>query len=181
MTTHVLTGTVAKQITSDLKEKLLLTRYNKLATDGSSDEYYKIFPVLVRHVDKNSELIITLLLDIPIIDSDSTAQEIYDVCNEVREALSLGRDNSMTYSSDNTNSMIGQLTAYLRKNEVRKVTKRFSTSVAPCHPPHLCTGKRAKALSVNFEDFVIDILSFWQERITKKTAKGVHEPQQYRS
>ena len=30
MTTHMLTGAVAKQITSDLKEKLLLTRYNKL-------------------------------------------------------------------------------------------------------------------------------------------------------
>ena len=112
----------------------------------------------------------------PIIDSDSTAQKIYDVCNEVREAFSLDWDNSMTYSSDNTNSMIRQLTAYLRKYEVRKVTKRFSTLVAPCHSAHLCTGKGAKALSVNFEDFVIDILSFWQERITKKTANGVHEP-----
>ena len=172
----MLTGAVPRQITSDLKEKLLLTRYNKLATDGSSNEYYKIFPVLVRHVDKDSELIITSLLDMPIIDSDSTAQEIYDVCNEVREALSLGRDNSMTYSSDNTNSMIGQLTAYLRKYELRKVTKRFSTLVAHCHSAHLCTGKGAKALSVNFEDFAIDMLSFWQERITKKTAKGVHEP-----
>ena len=55
----MLTGAVPRQITSDLKEKLLLTRYNKLATDGSSNEYYKIFPVLVRHVDKDSELIIT--------------------------------------------------------------------------------------------------------------------------
>ena len=36
-TTHMLTGKVAKQITSDLKEELLLTRWYKLATDGPSD------------------------------------------------------------------------------------------------------------------------------------------------
>ena len=33
----MLTGKVAKQITSDLKEELLLTRWYKLATDGPSD------------------------------------------------------------------------------------------------------------------------------------------------
>ena len=36
-TTHRLTGAVAKQITSKLKEKLMLTRWCGLATDGSSD------------------------------------------------------------------------------------------------------------------------------------------------
>ena len=35
--THMLTGKVAKQITSDLKEELLLTRWYDLATDGMSD------------------------------------------------------------------------------------------------------------------------------------------------
>ena len=36
-TTHMLTGKVAKQFTSKLKEDLLLTRWNELATDGTSD------------------------------------------------------------------------------------------------------------------------------------------------
>ena len=128
MTAHMLTAAVAKQITSDLKQELLLTRWNKLATDGSSDEDYEFFPVLVRHVYKDSELIITSFLDMPIINSGATAHQIY-VCNEVRKAFLLDWDNSMTYSSDNANSMTGQLTAYLRKYEVRKVTKRFSTLV----------------------------------------------------
>ena len=53
-TTHMLTGAVAKQITSNLKEELLLTRWYGLATNGTSDEDDKFFPVLVRYVDKDS-------------------------------------------------------------------------------------------------------------------------------
>ena len=36
--THMLTGAVAKQITSDLKEELLLTCWYGIAADGTSDE-----------------------------------------------------------------------------------------------------------------------------------------------
>ena len=49
-TRHMLTGAVAKQITDNLKEGLLLTRSYRSATDGSSDEDDKFFLVLVRHV-----------------------------------------------------------------------------------------------------------------------------------
>ena len=38
--------------------------------------------VLLIHVDKNSGLTATSLLDMPNINSGSTAQERYDVCNE---------------------------------------------------------------------------------------------------
>ena len=72
-TTHMLAGAVSKQITSDLKVELLLTPWHGLATDGSSDEDYKLLPVSVRHVDKDSELTATSLLDIPNINSGSTA------------------------------------------------------------------------------------------------------------
>ena len=37
---------------------------------------------LVIHVDKDSGLIATFLLDMPNINSGSTAQETYVVCNE---------------------------------------------------------------------------------------------------
>ena len=62
-TTHMLTGAVAKQITSDMKEKLLLHHWYGLATDGSSDEDDKFLLVLVRHVDKDSGLVPTSLLE----------------------------------------------------------------------------------------------------------------------
>ena len=45
--------------------------------------------VLVRHGDKDLGLIATSLLDMPNINSGSAAQQMYDVRNEVREALSL--------------------------------------------------------------------------------------------
>ena len=63
----MLTGAVAKQINSDLKEELLLTRWYGLAIDGSSDKDDKFSPVLVRQVDKDSRLTVTSLLDIPNI------------------------------------------------------------------------------------------------------------------
>ena len=66
------------------------------------------FPVLVRHVDKDSGLIATSLLDMPNINCGSMAQQMYDECRKVREGFSLDCDNCITYSSDNTNSTIGQ-------------------------------------------------------------------------
>ena len=80
----MLTGAVAKQITSDLKKELLLTRWYGLATDGTSDEDDKFLPILVRYIDKDSGLIATSLLDMPNINSGSTAQQMNDVFNEGR-------------------------------------------------------------------------------------------------
>ena len=52
----MLTGAVAKQITSNLKKELLLTRWYGLAADGTSDEDDKFLPILVRYIDKDSGL-----------------------------------------------------------------------------------------------------------------------------
>ena len=49
----MLTGAVAKQITSDLKEELLLAHWYELATDGNSDEDDEFLLLLVRHVHKD--------------------------------------------------------------------------------------------------------------------------------
>ena len=73
-----------------------MTRRYRLATDRSSDEDDKFLPVLVRHVDKNSRLIATSLVDMPNINSASTGQQMYDVCTEVTEAFSLDWDNCVT-------------------------------------------------------------------------------------
>ena len=47
-TTHILAGAVTEQITSDLKEELLLALWNGLATDGSSNEGDKFLFFLVK-------------------------------------------------------------------------------------------------------------------------------------
>ena len=52
-TTQMLTEAVAKHITSDLKEELLLTRCYRSTADGRSDEVDKFLPILVRYVGKD--------------------------------------------------------------------------------------------------------------------------------
>ena len=107
-TTHMLAGAVSRQITGDLNQELLFTPWWGLATHGSSDEDDKLLPVSVKHVDNDSGLIATSLLDIPNTNSGSTVQQMYDVYNEVKEAFSLDWDNCVTCSFVNKNSVIGQ-------------------------------------------------------------------------
>ena len=78
----MLTGAVAKQITNDLKELLLLTHWYGLTIHGTSDEDDKFLPILIRYVDKDSGLIVTSLLDMSNINSGSTAQQLYDICKK---------------------------------------------------------------------------------------------------
>ena len=83
------TGATAKQITSNQKEELLLTCQCGLALDGNSDEDDKFLSILVRHVSKHLGLIATSLLDMANINSGSTTQPVYSVCNQVREVFPL--------------------------------------------------------------------------------------------
>ena len=176
---HICSRAVAKQITSELKEELLLTRWYRLVTDGSSDKDDKFLPILVRKADKVSGLIVTSLLDMPNITSGSTAQQMY-VCYEVREAFSLDWNNCVMYSSDNINSMIGQHNKKSEKNRIfiqkiwnpRGDQKIFDVG-CPCDLAHLWAGMGAKERSVNVEGFVIDI--YYQEWKTNKPARWVHE------
>ena len=128
-----------------------------MATDGSSDEDDKFLPILVRHIGKVSGLIETSLLDMPNINSGSTAQ-MYDACNEVvKDNFSLSWGNCVSYSSDNTNSMVGAHNSLLKKIKDSQGKQKVFDVVCPCHLAHLCAGKGAKDLAVNIEDFVIDI------------------------
>ena len=94
----------------------MLTRWYVLTTEGSCDnDDNKFLHILLRHIDKDSGLIATSLFRVPNINSGSTAQQVNDVWNEVSEAFSLHWDNCITFSSDNTKSMIGQRNTLLQK------------------------------------------------------------------
>ena len=105
-------------------------------------------------MDKDSGLIAASLLDIPNINSGSTAQQIYDV---YKETFSLDWDNCVTYSSDNTNSMIGQRNSLLQEIQGVEGDQKIFAVGCLCHLGHLCAGKGDNKLSVNVENFVIDI------------------------
>ena len=85
-------------------------------------------------MDKDSGLIAASLLDIPNINSGSTAQQIYDV---YKETFSLDWDNCVTYSSDNTNSMIGKRNSLLQKIQNEQGDRKMSDFGCPYHLAHL--------------------------------------------
>ena len=107
---------------------------------------------------------------------DSIPQHMYNVCNEVREAFSLDWDNCVTYSSDNANSMTRKHNSFRQNIGSAQGNRKIFNVSWPCHLAHFCTETGAKDLSVNVEDFVIDISYHFRRSVKqKKTAKGVHE------
>ena len=164
----MLTGVVSKQTTDDLREELSMTWYG-IATDGSSDKNDKYLPILIRHVGKTSGLIEKSLLDIPNINSGSTAQQMFNVCNEVIENFSLDWNKCVTYSSDNTNSMAGRQNSLLEKIKDSQAEQKVFDIGCPCHLAHICAGKEARQFLVCIEDFVIDIFCHFQQSAKRKS------------
>ena len=105
-TTHLLTGAVAKVNIEELSKYLKSTWYG-IATDGSSDETDKYLPVLVKYEGPDG-LIQTSLLDMPDINVGSDAQTMFNTVDYAIKSAKLSWDYCMTYSSDNTNSIVGK-------------------------------------------------------------------------
>ena len=96
-------------------------------------------------------------LDMPNSNSCSTAHQMYDMCNEVREAFSLDWDNCVTHSSNNTNPMIGQLNSLIQNIKIVQGSQKVFDVGCSSHLAHVCAEKGAKELVVNVKDFVIEI------------------------
>ena len=169
MTLHILTGTVAKKVIKYIKEEIIAAYWFGLPTDGSSDEDDKFLPTLIRHFGKDSGFVETSLLDMPDINSCSTAEQMFETCDTVIKSFSLDWSNCVSYSSDNTNSMIGKRNSVLKRiTNVQGNQKTFDVG-CPYHLAPLCAGKRAKELSVNVEDFVIDLYDHFRRSAKRKT------------
>ena len=112
----LLTGSVPKHLNDDLKKE---------STQPSGMDWLQMEAVMrmvifckifVRHIEKVSRLIETSLLDMRNINSMSTAQQMYDACNEVvKDNFSLSWDNCVSNSFDNTNSMVEAHESLLKK------------------------------------------------------------------
>ena len=93
---------------------------------------------------------------------------MFETSDTVIKSFSLDRNNYVLYSSDNTNSMIGKRKSLLKRiTNVQGNQKTFDVG-CPCHLAHLCAGKGAKELSVNVEDFVIDLYYHFRRSAKRK-------------
>ena len=115
MNLHILTGTVVKNVIKYIKEEIIASYWFGLPTDGSSDEDDKFLPTLIRHFGKDSGFVETSLLDMLDTNSCSTAEQMLETCDTVIKSFSLDWSNCVSYSSDNTNSMIGKRNSVLKR------------------------------------------------------------------
>ena len=93
---------------------------------------------------------------------------MFETSDTVIKSFSLDRNNYVLYSSDYTNSMIGKRNSLLKRTtNVQGNQKTFDVG-CPCHLAHVCAGKGTKELSVNVEDFVIDLYYHFRRSAKRK-------------
>lgn len=69
----------------------------------------------------------------PKINNGSTAQQIFNVCNEMIENLSLDWGKCVTCSSDNTNSMVRCGNSLLKKSKDSQAEHKVFDVTCQCH------------------------------------------------
>ncbi|KAL3058066.1 hypothetical protein OYC64_010282 [Pagothenia borchgrevinki] len=143
-----------------------------LATDGSSDEEDKFFPVLITHVDEETSLITTSFLDMPVVN-EATGENIASALKASLKQGGLDVEQCVAFSSDNVSVMTGQhrgVMSYLRKGN-----KDIHLVGCPCHLSALAAKTGGKALRrFDVEDFIIDL--YYQ---FDKSAKRKHQLREF--
>ena len=90
--------------------------------------------------------------------------------NNAIKSVKLSWDYCMTYSSDNTNSMVGKKNSLLNKIKNNQQCGQSIFDVGcPCHLAHLCAEKGAKELSPNLEDMIIGIYYNFHRSVKRKS------------
>ena len=167
-TTHIITGAVTKDNTEELSKYLQSSWYGT-ATDGSIDETDKYLPVLVTYEGPDG-LIQTSLLDMPDINFGSDAQTMLNMIDYAIKSAKLSWDYCMTYSSDNTNSMVGKKNSLLTKIKNAQQSGQSIFHVGyPYNLAYLCAAKGARELSLNIEDMISDIYYHFCRTVKRKS------------
>ena len=133
-----------------------------LATDRSSDEEDKLFPVLITHEDQTTGLITTSFLKMSVVNS-ATGENI---AHEFRDSLSQ-RDLSLqqcpSFLSDNASVMTGRHKGVLCYFHQR--SKAIYLMGCHCHLSVQTAKTGGKALkSFDQEDFVIALVYHFDKR-----------------
>ncbi|KAJ8028967.1 hypothetical protein HOLleu_28235 [Holothuria leucospilota] len=142
--------------------KQLEKKWYSLATDGSSDEEDKFFPVLLTHWNQGE--VVTSFLDMPVANN-ADARNIFQAVSDSLSAKNIGFDSCVAFASDNASVMIA------KDKGVLTLLKKENPSVygmgCPCHLSHLAAKRGAKELHFSPEVFVLD-LYYHFDRSTKR-------------
>ena len=171
-TTHILSRAVAKESIFDLKSTLSssdLYTWFGLATDGKSYENDTFLGILIGHFAANG-LVTTSLIDMPDIDKGSDSDTKFETCTSSLRKESLFWETCCTYSSDNTSSMVSKNKSLLKliKDAQGESPQKIFDIGCPCHLAHLRAQKGTKALSIQVDDFVIDLFYCFKRSVKRK-------------
>ncbi|XP_014672569.1 PREDICTED: uncharacterized protein LOC106813037 [Priapulus caudatus] len=136
------------------------------ATDGSSDEEDKFFPVLITHEDQTTGLITTSFLDMPVVNS-ATGENIAEALRDSLSQCDLSLQQCLSFSSDNASVMTGRHKGVL--GYLHQRNKAIYLMGCPCHLSALAAKTGGKALkSFDPEDFVIDLFYHFDKSAKRK-------------
>jgi hypothetical protein len=160
--THI-SMTIAGESIKNIRDNVGKNRMlYSLATDGSSDEEDKFFPILITHEDIATGLIKTSFLDMPVVNS-ATGENIATAIKDCLGQHNLSLEQCVSLSSDNASVMTGKQRGVL--GYLKKGNPGIYLMGCPCHLSALAAKKGGKALTgFDPEDFVIDLYYHFEKR-----------------
>jgi len=157
--TYAIAGHSVEQIKKEIGHG---NKMFSLATDGSSDEEDKFFPILITHEDQTTGLITTSFLDMPGVNS-ATGENIAEALRDSLSQCDLSLQQCLSFSSDNASVMTGRHKGVL--GYLHQRNKDIYLMGCPCHLSVLAAKTGGKALkSFDPEDFVIDLFYHFDKR-----------------
>lgn len=144
-----------------------------LATDGSTDSNsVKLYPLVVSFFNEAQGKISVVLLSV-VETSDNTGAGIFAVCNNELSSLNISWENCIAFSSDNASTMTGEtkgVISFVKKHHPAVVLQGCS-----CHLIHLAAQKASSNLSVNVEEFLVQLFYYLEKSSKRKNTLKVYQ------
>lgn len=133
-----------------------------LATDGSSDEEDKFFPIIITHEDVHTGLVTTSFIDMPVVNM-ATGENITTAMKKSLGDVGLDLQQCLSFSTDNASVMTGRHKGVL--GLLHQENPQIYGIGCACHLSALAAKHGSKALKhFNPEDFIIDIYYHFEKR-----------------
>lgn len=170
--TSALVQYMSSQTKEEIASVLRISAFS-LSIDGSTDKNaVKLYPLVVSFFNEKLGQVCTLLLSL-LECTDNTGQGIFSVINKELVSLGICWENCVAFSSDNANTMIGVnkgVFSFCKAKHPSIILQRCS-----CHLIHLAAQKAAAQLSINIEQFLVQVFYFLEKSSKRLNTLKSHQ------
>lgn len=160
--THIIYAIAADSIETIKGDVVAGRLMYSLATDGSSDEEDKFFPIIITHEDVHTGLVTTSFIDMPVVNM-ATGENITTAMKKSLGDVGLDLQQCLSFSTDNASVMTGRHKGVL--GLLHQENPQIYGIGCACHLSALAAKHGSKALKhFNPEDFIIDIYYHFEKR-----------------